>query len=128
AIALFFFAFTTLMAYYYIAETNVAYLFSGRTEGVVTWILKFVLLASAFYGAVRTSDLAWLLGDIGLGLMVWTNVIGIIILAKPTFVALRDYEQQRKAGEDPVFDPIKLGIKNADFWVERLKQNQNNEK
>lgn len=124
AIALFFFAFTTLMAYYYIAETNVAYLFSGKTEGIVTWILKFALLASAFYGAVRTSDLAWLLGDIGLGLMVWTNVIGIIILAKPAFVALKDYEEQRKAGKDPVFDPIKLGIKNADFWVERNKQNQ----
>ena len=119
AFALFFFAFTTLMAYYYIAETNVAYLFSGRTEGTITRILKFVLLGSAFYGAVRTSDLAWLLGDIGLGLMVWTNVIGIIILVKPSIIALRDYEQQRREGKDPVFDPIKLGIKNADFWIER---------
>ncbi|MEK4254963.1 alanine/glycine:cation symporter family protein [Ureibacillus sp. FSL K6-2830] len=124
AFALFFFAFTTLMAYYYIAETNVAYLFSGRTEGTITWILKIVMLASVFYGSVRTSDLAWLLGDIGLGLMVWTNVIGIIVLAKPTFIALKDYEEQRKAGKDPVFDPIKLGIKNADFWVER-NQSQN---
>ncbi|MBB5148135.1 MULTISPECIES: alanine/glycine:cation symporter family protein [Ureibacillus] len=129
AFALFFFAFTTLMAYYYIAETNVAYLFSGRTEGTVTWILKIVMLASVFYGSVRTSDLAWLLGDIGLGLMVWTNVIGIIVLAKPSFIALKDYEEQRKAGKDPVFDPIKLGIKNADFWVERNKsQNQQENK
>lgn len=122
AFALFFFAFTTLMAYYYIAETNVAYLFSGRTEGFITWILKFVLLGAVFYGAVRTSDLAWALGDVGLGLMVWTNVIAIIILVKPSIVALRDYEQQRKEGKDPVFDPIKLGIKNADFWVERNEE------
>lgn len=124
AFALFFFTFTTLMAYYYIAETNAAYLFSGSTEKTVTWILKFVLLASAFYGAVKTSDLAWTLGDIGLGLMVWTNVIGIIILAKPTIVALNDYERQRKEGKEPVFDPIKLGIKNADFWVERNKNSK----
>ncbi|RTQ93378.1 alanine/glycine:cation symporter family protein [Lysinibacillus telephonicus] len=116
AIALFFFAFTTIMAYYYIAETNVAYLFSGNTEGIVTWILKFVLIISTFYGAVRTSDLAWKFGDLGLGLMVWVNIIAILILMKPALVALKDYEQQVKEGKDPIFEPKKLGIKNADFW------------
>lgn len=126
AFALFFFAFTTLMAYYYIAETNIAYLFSGRTEGIITWILKFVLLGSAFYGSVRKSDLAWVFGDIGLALMVWTNVIGIIISVKPSIIALKDYEAQRREGKDPVFDPIKLGIKNADFWVERNNERLNN--
>ncbi|CTP87706.1 hypothetical protein [Xanthomonas graminis] len=34
--------------------------------------------------------------------------------------ALRDYERQKKAGLDPVFDPLPLGIKNADLWRERL--------
>lgn len=116
AIALFFFAFTTIMAYYYIAETNVAYLFSGKTEGLVTWILKIVLIISTYYGAVRTSDLAWKFGDLGLGLMVWINIIAILILMKPAIVALKDYELQAKEGKDPVFDPKKLGIKNADFW------------
>ncbi len=116
AIALFFFAFTTIMAYYYIAETNVAYLFSGNTEGLITWILKIVLIVSTFYGAVRTSDLAWKFGDLGLGLMVWINIIAILILMKPALISLKDYEQQLREGKDPVFDPKKLGIKNADFW------------
>lgn len=116
AIALFFFAFTTIMAYYYIAETNVAYLFTQKREQIFTWILKFVLIISTFYGAIRTSDLAWKFGDLGLGLMVWINVIGILILMKPAMLALKDYEQQKKEGKDPVFDPIKLGIKNATFW------------
>ncbi|OCS88279.1 alanine/glycine:cation symporter family protein [Caryophanon tenue] len=122
AIALFFFAFTTLMAYYYIAETNVAYIFRGRNEVVATWVLKFVILISAFYGTVRTSDLAWAFGDVGLGLMVWTNVIACLFLTKPAIAALRDYEAQKKAGKDPVFDPDKLGIKNADFWYEYRKK------
>lgn len=116
AIALFFFAFTTIMAYYYIAETNVAYIFSGRKEITVTWILKIVFIISTFYGAVRTSDLAWKFGDLGLGLMVWINVIAILILMKPALLALKDYEEQKREGKDPVFDPIKLGIKNATFW------------
>ncbi|MEE1132890.1 MAG: alanine/glycine:cation symporter family protein [Caryophanon sp.] len=121
AIALFFFAFTTLVAYYYIAETNVTYILGGRSSGIALFVLKVVLLGSAFYGTVRTSDLAWAFGDIGLGLMVWVNVIACLILTKPAIAALRDYEAQKKAGKDPVFDPHKLGIKNADFWDEYRK-------
>ncbi len=123
AVALFFFAFTTIMAYYYIAETNVAYLFSGKTEAILTRVLQLVIIVSTFYGTIRTSDLAWSFGDIGLGLMVWINVIGILILMKPALIALKDYEMQRKEGKDPVFDPVKLGIKNADFWVTYNKEN-----
>ncbi|EKU26213.1 hypothetical protein [Xanthomonas graminis] len=37
-----------------------------------------------------------------------------------TLLALRDYERQKKAGLNPVFDPLPLGIKNADLWRERL--------
>jgi AGCS family alanine or glycine:cation symporter len=47
--------------------------------------------------------------------MVWLNVIAIVILAKPVLAALKDYENQKKQGLDPVFDPQALGIKNADF-------------
>jgi len=120
AVALFFFAFTTLLAYYYIAETNVAYIRrSIRFPGELT-ILKFVLMGSVFYGTVRTADLAWGLGDIGVGIMAWLNIIGILILffmGKPALKALRDYEEQRKAGVTVyTFDPKKLGIKNAKFW------------
>ncbi|WP_332649488.1 alanine/glycine:cation symporter family protein [Lysinibacillus sp. 54212] len=122
AIALFFFAFTTIMAYYYIAETNVAYLFSGGAEKVGIWIAKIAIIAAAFYGTVRTSDLAWAMGDVGLGLMVWINVIAILIIMKPALIALKDYEKQKREGKDPQFDPIKLGIKNAGFWEKRNKE------
>jgi AGCS family alanine or glycine:cation symporter len=120
AVALFFFAFTTLLAYYYIAETNVAYIRrSFKIPGDLT-IIKFVLLGAVFYGTVRTADLAWGLGDIGLGIMAGLNIIGILILyfmGQPALKALKDYEEQRKAGvEKYTFDPDKLGIKNADFW------------
>ena len=67
AVALFFFAFTTLLAYYYIAETNVAYIRRSFKFPGELIILKFILLGSVFYGTVRTADLAWGLGDIGVG-------------------------------------------------------------
>lgn len=116
AIALFFFAFTTLMAYYYIAETNVAYLTQKRGGPVFLLLLKFGIMAAVFFGCVRTAKIAWDLGDMGVGIMAWLNVIAIIILQKPALIALKDYEKQKKAGKDPVFDPVALGIKDADFW------------
>ena len=120
AVALFFFAFTTLLAYYYIAETNVAYLRrTFRIPGEMV-ILKFALMASVFYGAVKTANLAWGLGDIGVGLMAWLNIIAILILffmGKPALKALQDDESQMKAGvTEYTFDPESLGIRNADFW------------
>lgn len=125
AIALFFFAFTTLLAYYYIAETNVAYI--KRTFNIpgLKLILKFGLMAAVFYGAIKTAGLAWAMGDIGVGLMAWLNIVGILIIflvGKPAIKALRDYEAQQAAGvKEYSFDPRALGIKNADFWVKRLE-------
>lgn len=116
AIALFFFAFTTLLAYYYIAETNVAYLTQTRGGPLLMLLLKFGIMAAVYIGCVRTAKIAWDLGDMGVGIMAWLNVIAIIILQKPALLALKDYEKQKKAGKDPVFDPVALGIKNADFW------------
>ncbi len=120
AVALFFFAFTTLLAYYYIAETNVAWIRrSFKIPGELT-ILKIALMTSVFYGTIREANLAWALGDIGVGLMAWLNIIGILILffmARPAIKALRDFERQKKEGvTNYTFDPESLGIKKADFW------------
>ena len=120
AVALFFFAFTTILAYYYIAETNVAWVRrTFKFPGELT-ILKIAITISVFYGTIRSADLAWALGDIGVGLMAWLNIIGILILffmGSPAIKALRDYERQKNAGVTKyTFDPESLGIKNADFW------------
>lgn len=124
AIVLFFFAFTTTMSYYYIAETNLAYLLKGKYSQKASFVLKVILLGATFYGTVKNAALAWTLGDIGVGVMVWLNLIAIMILAKPAFIALKDYEQQKKQGLDPTFNSTKLGIKNADFWENGYEQKE----
>lgn len=126
AVSLFFFAFTTIMAYYYIAETNIAYLMRGRNNKIPMFLLKIVLLGTTYYGAVKTADIAWALGDLGLGIMVWLNLIAILILAKPALRVLKDYEEQKKAGLDPVFDSRKLGIKNAEYWEGGYQEDRGN--
>ncbi|MFN4289903.1 MAG: alanine/glycine:cation symporter family protein [Permianibacter sp.] len=116
AVALFFFAFTTIVAYYYIAETNIVYLTRKMQLPWLTLLLKIGIMSATVYGTVKTADLAWGLGDIGVGLMAWLNIIAIILLQKPAFLCLRDYEAQKKQGIDPVFHPERLGIENADYW------------
>ncbi len=118
ALALLFFAFTTLMAYAYYAESNAAYLFKKNSVLAIT-LTRFFLLFMTFYGAQHTVNLAWALGDIGVALMAWLNVVAILLLGRVGLVVLRDYERQRALGETLSFDPISLGIKGADFWVMR---------
>lgn len=127
AISLAFFCITTIIAYYYMAETNLRFLLGraatidvplirGTLGSNTTMALQALILVSVTIGAVSTASEAWTLGDIGVGLMAWLNIIGIIILQQPAYKALWDYERQKKQGLDPMFDPVTLGIKNATFW------------
>jgi AGCS family alanine or glycine:cation symporter len=119
AIALLFFAFTTIVAYYYIAETNVMYINRKVHRPWLANLLKVLVVTSVIYGGVKSADIAWALGDVGVGIMAWLNIVAIIILQRPALLALKDYETQINSGVDPVFDPRALGIEKADFWVDR---------
>ena len=116
AIALFFFAFTTILAYYYIAETNISYLTRNLKSPIYTHLLKLVMMLVIMYGSINQAKLAWDIGDLGVGLMAWFNIIAIILLQKPALAALKDYEKQKKEGKDPVFDPEDIGVYNAHIW------------
>ncbi|EDP58603.1 alanine/glycine:cation symporter family protein [Vibrio sp. AND4] len=130
AIALFFFAFTTILAYYYIAETNIAYIRRTFKVNGLMFILKLVIITAVFYGTVKTANLAWAMGDVGVGLMAWLNIIGIVIIffmSKPALKALTDYEEQQKRGvTEFTFNPVALGIKGADYWEEKYKRKTGN--
>ena len=120
AVAILFFVFTTVVAYYYMAETNVAYINRKVHRPWLILVLRLVILAAVVFGVFRTTGMAWALGDIGVGLMAWLNLIAIVILQKPALLALRDYERQKKAGvADYGFDPQALGIRNAVYWERR---------
>ncbi|HEX5840862.1 MAG TPA: alanine/glycine:cation symporter family protein [Pseudomonas sp.] len=129
AVALFFFAFTTIVAYYYIAETNIAYINRKVNRPWLTLLLKAGIIAATVYGTVKTADLAWGLGDLGVGLMAWLNIGAILLMHKVAYKCLKDYEAQQKEGKEPVFHPEKLGIKNADYWTgHRSEDNLEHEK
>jgi AGCS family alanine or glycine:cation symporter len=94
AIALFFFAFTTIIAYYYIAETNIAFINRKIHRPWLTFLLKLCLMAPRYMArfAPRIWRGDW--GISGLGLMAWLNIIAIVLLHKKAFASLKDYEIQ----------------------------------
>jgi AGCS family alanine or glycine:cation symporter len=116
AIALFFFAFTTLMAYYYYAETSLAYLRGNTASPKMFHALRALFLVVVFYGTFHSADVAWALGDVGVGLMAWLNIIAILLLTRPALACLRDYEAQLKAGKEPVYVARTTGVENASQW------------
>src|SRR5699024_6701063 len=96
ALALFFFAFTTILAYYYIAETNVSFIVPSDKQKIWINLVRIVLIAATIYGCVKTADVAWMMGDLGVGMMAWLNIIAIWILHKPALRAFKDFERQKK--------------------------------
>ena len=102
SIALTFFVFTTLLAYYFYSESSIIYLChsggrdSDRAERILVRILQLMILSAIVFGSAREANLVWMLGDIGVGIMAWVNVIAIIILAPKAIAALREYEAKIK--------------------------------
>lgn len=98
SIALAFFVFTTIMAYYFYSESSIIYLCSlngkcsQRTEKLLIRVLQIAQLTAIVFGAVKEANLVWTLGDIGVGIMAWVNVIAIILLSNKAFGALKEYE------------------------------------
>lgn len=79
-------------------------------------VLRVVFLVVVFYGTLRTADVAWAMGDVGVGLMAWLNIIAILLLTRPALACLRDYEAQLKAGKEPVYIAKAAGVENAAQW------------
>lgn len=124
AIALFFFAFTTILAYGYIVETNVKYLNRTLKQRWLVAVGRIGVMGSVAYGAIQSAGTVWAIGDIGMGMMAWVNILVILWLQKPAFAALKDYERQLNLGVDPMFHPETIGIERADYWsADRAERN-----
>ncbi len=108
AIMIALFVFTSLMGYYYQAESNMRFLFKGKKAG--TYLMRGIFLLAVFSGVIVDGESIWGMADLGVGLMAWVNILAILIMSRMVRDLLKDYEKQKKAGQDPLFDPKKFGI------------------
>ena len=94
AICLTFFAFTTIIGWYYFGESNIRFLFRGRHLG----IYRTLVLAAIVLGTLGKVDLVWSLSDMFNGFMVIPNLIALFMLRKEIRAVYTDYLAQKKAG------------------------------
>ena len=90
------FVFTTLMAYYFYAESSIIYIFRGhsqRGEKAAIWVYRILMLAMVVFGSLKEAGVIWKIGDIGVGLTAWLNVVALLILCPVAIRALKEYEK-----------------------------------
>ena len=95
AIAMFLFAFTTVVGWSQYGTKAVEYLFG--TTGVKVYKVIFVLMIMS--GAVMTSSLAWDISDTFNGLMMIPNLIGVVALCPLVAKITKNYIAREIKGE-----------------------------
>lgn len=106
AIALLFFAFTSLIANYSYAETNLIFLMHKHTRGVI--FLRIAVLGMIIFGALQSNQVIWALADVSMGLMAIVNLIAILLLSNEVVKLAKDYNDQLSEGKVPTFDRTKI--------------------
>ncbi|WED22347.1 sodium:alanine symporter family protein [Vibrio sp. JC009] len=102
AFAIFFFAFTSIIANYCYAETNILFLGRNRKRGIQ--VFRLLVLAMVLIGSLGALDVIWALADVSMGLMVIINLVAITLLSGIVIKLARDYNSQLRAGKEPVFN------------------------
>lgn len=105
AIAILFFAFTSIVANYAYAENNIVFLEQDSKAGLLTF--RLFVLGMVMFGSIGELPTIWALADISMGLMALTNLVAILLLSGVAVKLARDYNDQRKLGKVPTFDATK---------------------
>lgn len=106
AVAILFFAYSSILGNYYYGEANVRYITSRR------WAIplyRVLVGGMVMFGSLASLDLAWSLADLAMGFMTICNLIAIVLLGKYAFRLLEDYRMQKRNGiKNPVFRKDKM--------------------
>ena len=99
-LAIFFFAYSTIIANYYYGETNIRFI---TQSGKTIFAFRAITGATVMIGATVTLQTAWCLVDLAMGLMTLVNLVAIIQLSPKVFRLLDNYIEQRRNHQDPQF-------------------------
>ena len=106
AVAIFLFAFGSIIGNYYCGEANIRFITPKKS---VLYIYRLAVGGMVMFGALASLELAWSLADITMAFMTICNLFAISLLSKQAFLLLHDYIAQKRSGiKSPVFDKNKL--------------------
>ena len=102
AAAMFLFGYTTLLANMYYGEVNTRYLFPDKKHAVTVY--RIFALCLILFGSIVPVISMWEFADLFGALMVLFNVIALFRLSKYVAFALKDYQEQKKICDAPLWD------------------------
>ncbi|MCB8835995.1 sodium:alanine symporter family protein [Aurantimonas sp. VKM B-3413] len=102
AIAIFFFAFTSIIGNYSYSENALTFLKLANKPGLI--VMRLAVLAMVIWGATVKVQTVFDFADASMGLMATVNLIAILLLSGTVVKLTRDYFRQRAAGRNPIFD------------------------
>ncbi|SJL82164.1 alanine/glycine:cation symporter family protein [Vibrio palustris] len=102
AVAIFFFAFTSIIANYSYAETNLVFMKMRKKSTLM--LFRVIFLSMVMFGSLANLPTVWSLADVSMGLMAIVNLVAILLLSGIVVKLTKDYNQQLKAGKLPTFD------------------------
>ena len=107
AVAIFLFAFSSIIGNYYYGEANIRFMTSNTTVLIVYRVFSGVVVV--MFGAMASLEMVWNLGDLCMALLTACNLVAIITLGKYVFRLLADYRQQKRNGiKEPTFHRSQL--------------------
>lgn len=116
-IALFLFAFTTLIGNFFYAEMGLGYLCDKKPGKKILIIFRAAATIIVFSGSLLEFSVAWSTADVIMGFLALINLPVIIMLGGPAIRCMHDYMKQKKAGKNPVFKATDIQLKDkTDFW------------
>jgi len=101
AIAILFFAFTSIVANYTYAENALIHL--GGDSTIAITLLRSAVLGMVVWGSYEAVVTVFNAADASMGLMATINLIAIVMLSGTVVKLTKDYLAQRKQGEVPHF-------------------------
>ena len=96
AIAMFLFAFTTVLGWSHYGSKAWEYLFGAKT----TVIFRIIHVCTVIFGAVLTSSLAWDISDTFNGLMMVPNLIAVLVLCPLVAKITKNYVDRKIRKKD----------------------------
>ena len=97
-VAIFFFAYTSIIANYYYGETNLRFI---KNSSSLILVYRLTVTGMVYWGAVAQLDIVWGFADLTMALMTICNLAALAVLGKYAVRCLKDYREQRARGEDP---------------------------
>ncbi len=102
AVAIFLFAFSSIIGNYYYGEANIHFLTDNKKVLIIFRLLSGGLFV--FFGSVASFEFVWNLGDLCMALLTMCNLVALVFLCKYAFKLLDNYREQRRRGiKNPVF-------------------------